>query len=83
VSRDRMLAELEAAEQHLQSVTGQLIGVTPEEDSVRRSLHALVEGTMVARRTLASTALTARPASWARSGAGADRTAEGEPTLRW
>jgi hypothetical protein len=76
-----MLAELEEAEQHLQSVTGQLVGVTPEEDSVRRSLHALVEGTVAARRMLASTAITARPASWARSGAAT--AARAEAPERW
>jgi hypothetical protein len=63
-----MLAELDEAEQHLQSVAGQVIGTSPEETSIRRSLDGLVEDTVAARRALAATLITAQPASWARSG---------------
>jgi hypothetical protein len=62
-----MLAELDEAEQHLQSVAVQVIGTSPEETSVRRSLDSLVEDTIAARRALAATLITAQPASWARS----------------
>jgi hypothetical protein len=64
-----MLGELEDVEQHLQSVAGQLVGPSADEESVRRSLHALIEGTVAARLALESTAITAQPASWARRGA--------------
>lgn len=69
MSRDRMLGELEEVEQHLQSVADQLVGSSTDEESVRNSLRALIEGTAAARHALESTAITARPASWARRGA--------------
>ena len=67
MSRDRMLAELDEAEQHLKAVAAQVIGTSPEEASVRRSLERLAADTIAARRALASTLITAQPASWARS----------------
>jgi hypothetical protein len=72
VSRDRMLAELEEVEQHLQSVADQVIGRSVAEENVALSLHTLIRGTVAARLALASTLITAQPASWARRGA-ADR----------
>ena len=62
-----MLAELEEVEQHLQSVADQVIGRSVDEENVAISLHTLIRGTTAARLALASTAITAQPASWARS----------------
>jgi ABC-type transporter Mla subunit MlaD len=82
VSRDRMLAELEEVEQHLQSVADQVVGASPDEETVRRSLQTLIDGTAAARQALGSILLTAQPASWARSTISVGRTAEGEPLPR-